>query len=69
VTNHAIAEPVNALRRAPMLHLIGIALVAMGVAIVFIAQAHPARRSILEDWGAAMALVGLVVWAFGFRLV
>ena len=47
---------------------IGIALMALGAALVFGARLNEARRPQLERWGGNVFLVGIVTWALHWAI-
>jgi drug/metabolite transporter (DMT)-like permease len=54
--------------RSRWLLYIGILAMALGVAMVLGARRFPARRRMLEQWGAIIFIGSLVLWGLGIRL-
>jgi hypothetical protein len=51
-----------------VLAVIGIAVMVLGIALVFGARLVAARRARLERWGGNLFLAGIVTWALHFAL-
>lgn len=51
-----------------MLAIVGVAVMVLGVALVFGARLAAARRPRLERWGGNIFLIGLVTWALHYAL-
>jgi hypothetical protein len=54
--------------RSRWLLYISIIAMALGVAMVLSARRFPARRRVLEQWGAIIFIGSLVLWGLGIRL-
>ena len=51
-----------------MILIIGVAMMAAGIAVVFAARRFPARRAVLERCGAYVFLGGIAVWGIAFAV-
>lgn len=54
--------------RTRWLIYISIVVMALGVVMVLAARRFPARRVMLEQWGAGIFIASLVLWGLAIRL-
>lgn len=55
--------------RRSTLFSVGIATMAVGILVVFSARVFREYRAPLEDWGARLFLVGLMIWGSAFPAI
>ena len=54
--------------RSRWLLYLSVLIMALGVVLVLAARRFPARRVMLEQWGAGIFIGSLVLWGLGIRL-